>query len=226
MKIDMTKRLLIAVVIAVGSSIPAFAANSFNGNNLNTINHIGGVKTSSALLSDSTAVLQYMRLQLFKNTINTDDTYIGFSPAYKTQYSAIEDAPYFQGFGQVNLCSFSSDNVPLAINKLPLPGLKSLIIPLKVSAKEGGVYSLNMIDMVAIPKLFEVWLMDAYQKDSLDMRANKTYAFNLNKADTNSYGSKRFSLVIRQNPELGVHLLDFTATKATGGAQTTWTTEN
>ncbi len=226
MKMNMTKRLLLTIVIALGGSIPTFAANSFSRNNLNAINHISGLKTNAALLSDSTPVLQYMRLQLFKNTINTDDTYIGFSPTYKTQYSAVEDAPYFQGFGQVNLCSFSSDNMPLAINKLPLPGLQSLTIHLKVEAKESGVYSLNMIDMVAIPQLFEVWLMDAYQKDSLDMRANKTYSFNLNEADTNSYGSKRFSLVIRQNPELGVHLLDFTATKATDGAQTTWTTEN
>ena len=226
MKINMTKRLLLAVVIALGGSITAFAANSFNRNDLNIVNHISALKTNSALLSDSTPVLQYMRLQLFKNTINSDDTYFGFNPSYKTQYSAIEDAPYFQGFGQVNLCSFSSDNVPLAINKLPLPGVHSLTIHLKVSARSSGIYSLNMIDMVGIPQLFEVWLMDAYKKDSLDMRANKTYSFNLNEADTNSYGSKRFSLVIRQNPELGVHLLNFTATKATDGAQTTWTTEN
>jgi hypothetical protein len=227
MKINMAKRLLLAVVIALGSSIPAFAANSFNGNDLNIINHIRGLKTSATILSsDSTTVLQYMRLQLFKDAINTDDTYIGFNPTYKTQYSAMEDAPYFQGFGQVSLCSFSSDNMPLAINKLPLPGVQSLTIHLKISAKEDGVYSLNMIDIVAIPQLFEVWLMDAYKKDSLDMRANKTYAFNLTEADTNSYGSKRFSLVIRQNPALGVHLLNFTATKATDGAQTTWTTEN
>jgi len=226
METNMAKRLLLAVVIALGSSIPSFAANSFNGNDLNNINHISELKTSAAILSDSTPVLQYMRLQLFKDAINTDDTYIGFNPSYKTQYSAIEDAPYFQGFGQVSLCSFSSDNVPLAINKLPLPGVQSLTINLKISAKESGMYSLNMIDMLAIPQLFEVWLMDAYKKDSLDMRANKTYTFNLTEADTNSYGSKRFSLVIRQNPALGVHLLNFTATKAPDGAQTTWTTEN
>jgi len=173
-----------------------------------------------------TAIAQHLRLQMAKDSINTDDTYIGFGAGFKTQYVFNEDAPYLPGEGKVGICSISSDNIPLAINKLPLPGQQSLTIKLKVKATEDGNYSLNMTEEVAIPQLYDIWLMDAYKKDSLDMRANKTYAFNLIKADTNSYGSNRFSLVIRQNPALGVHLLNFAATKAATGARVTWTTEN
>lgn len=60
------------------------------------------------------------------------------------------------------------------------------------------------------------------------MRHNTTYSFNVLKTDTNTYGSKRFSLVIRQNPAYVYHLLDFTATKVAGirQVQVLWKTEN
>jgi hypothetical protein len=115
--------------------------------------------------------------------------------------------------------------VALAINKLPLPKLNKTVIPLNVTASAYGTYKLNMTELKGIPQLYEVWLMDNYNKDSLDMRHNTTYAFDMT-TDTNSYGSNRFQLVIRQNPALAVHLLNFTATKASDGAQTVWVTEN
>jgi DUF2075 family protein len=72
--------------------------------------------------------------------------------------------------------------------------------------------------------------MDAFKKDSLDMRHNTTYTFNVLKSDSNTFGSKRFSLVIRQNPAYAYHLLDFAATKVTSSTdkevQVTWKAEN
>jgi hypothetical protein len=165
------------------------------------------------------------RIKIAKDSVTTDNTLINFSTTAKTTYSATEDAVYFTGFGAVSLASLSSNNIPLAINALPLPA-KSLTIGLKVGAKADGIYKLTMTAVKAIPVLFDVWLMDNYKKDSLDFRNNPNYNFNLYLADTNSYGSKRFSLVIRQNKALAVHLLNFTAVKATGGIQTTWVTEN
>ena len=169
---------------------------------------------------------QYLRLQLAKDSVNTDETYIGFDPAAQTQYVINEDALYMQGMSDVSFSSISSDNVPLAINRLPYPKQQPRIINLKVMAAADGLYTLNMTQLIAIPTLYKVWLMDAYKKDSLDMRQNRTYAFDVALADTNSFGSKRFSLVIRQDPALAIHLLNFTAVKATGGAQIGWSTEN
>jgi hypothetical protein len=169
---------------------------------------------------------QHLRLQLAKDSINTDDIYIGFDPAASSKYVFNQDGPYKPGNGKVSLSSISSDNVALAINRLPLPKLIKTTIRLNVNATADGVYKLNMTEVIAVPQLFEIWLMDAYKKDSLDMRHNATYAFSLYKADTNSFGSNRFSLGIRQNPALGVHLLNFTAIKTPSGAQATWQTEN
>ena len=168
---------------------------------------------------------QHLRLQLAKDSINTDDIYIGFNSGASARYVENEDAAYKKGNGEVSLSSFSADSVQLSINKLALPHLQPGIIPLFVTARDYGTYSLNMTEMAAIPRIYEVWLMDKFKKDSLDIGHNPSYAFDIT-TDTNSYGSNRFSLIIRQNPALGVHLLDFTAAKASNGAQIVWKTEN
>ena len=173
----------------------------------------------------TTNTLEYMRIQLVQDAVNTDAILIDFKPGSSTAYDKNEDAIYFQGFGNLSMASLSNDNVALSINTLPLPKT-SLTIGLAVNAKTGGIYKLNMIDIKAIPKIFEIWLMDNYTKDSLDFRNNSSYAFNIYTSDATSYGRQRFSLVVRQNPALGIHLLNFTATATNGGAQIAWLTEN
>jgi hypothetical protein len=154
---------------------------------------------TSSLNSDTAGnnVNGFLRLQVSKDSVNSDNILISFNPSAKTIYVAGEDAPTFQGFGQVSLSSLSSDNIPLAINTLPLTN-KGLKIQLKVGAKIDGVYSLDMKAISGVPAMYEIWLMDNYKKDSLDYRSNSTYAFNVYNADTASVGSNRFKLVIRQ----------------------------
>lgn len=177
------------------------------------------------------ANMQYLRLQLAEDTVNTDDMLLQFRSNISTAYKSNVDVPYKVGFGDVSLASMSSDHVPLAINVQPFPKT-SESIGLTINATTDGIYSLNMKDLVSIPQLYDIWLMDAYKKDSLDMRHNKTYSFNVLKSDTNSFGSKRFSLVLRQNPAYAYHLLGFTATKVAVGnnsamqVQLVWKTEN
>lgn len=182
-----------------------------------------GIKT--AIHFNFVDTVPHLRLQLYKDSLITDDIYIGFKAGASTKYVVNQDAIYFQGFGVISFAGISSDNVKLAIYRVPLP-VKSEAIRLYAGAKASGAYKLNMTEMEGIPALYEIWLMDAYEKDSLDMRQNPTYSFNIVKADSNTYGSYRFSLIIRQNPALAFHLLDFTAVKAADGAQISWKTEN
>ena len=167
----------------------------------------------------------YLRLQLALDSINTDDLYIGFCSTAKKSYAENEDAPYKPGDGMGSLSSRSSDSVALAINVLPFPK-QSDTIPLSLKARNTGIYELKMTELELIPQLFDIWLMDAYKKDSLDMKHNKTYAFNIDKNETASYGEKRFSLIIRQNPAYAYRLLSFSGIKTPAGAQLTWITEN
>ncbi len=168
---------------------------------------------------------QFLRLQLALDSVNTDDMLISFNDKAKTSFNIAEDAPYRQGNGKVSLASLSSDNVLLAINTRPLLH-QGQTIPLKVGAYADGVYTLNLTALEKIPQLYDIWLMDAYKKDSLDLRHNRTYSFNIALSNPATYGSGRFSLVIRQNPALALRLLRFNATKTLSGAQIVWTTAN
>ena len=171
------------------------------------------------------AVKGYLRVQVAADAVNTDDILINFNSAASLAFVRSEDAPTFNGNGFITLSSLSSDNVPLAINASPLP-VQSEKIKLMVNAKADGTYSLNLTKLSTIPANFEIWLMDNYKKDSLDFRNNPSYAFDMKIADTTSYGSGRFSLVIRQNPGMTMHLLSVDATKVTTAAKLSWTAEN
>lgn len=173
----------------------------------------------------NTAVTGSLRVALEKDAINKDDILIMFAPTTSPAFVFNEDASYFPGYGLVGLSSLSSDGVLMTIDKRPFPAV-STAIPLNITATASDIYKLNLTLINSIPVNYDIWLMDAYKKDSLDFRHNPTYSFNLNLADTNSFGSHRFSLVIRQNPALKVHLLDFITDKAKGGVQVTWKTEN
>jgi hypothetical protein len=173
---------------------------------------------------------QYIRLQVMgKDSAISEQTMIRFKDLAPLTYTPDVDALYKPGFGQASLSTKSSDQVDLSINSIPLPKQKSEAIKLSVNANNSGIYTLKLRDMIAIPQLYDIWLMDAYKKDSLDMRQNKIYSFNIYKNDTASFGSNRFILVIRQNAAYAYHLLNFTASKVPTvirQVQVVWTTVN
>ncbi len=168
----------------------------------------------------------YLRLELAEDSVNKEETIVRFDNSAKNAFVINEDSQYLPGSGEVSLSSMSSDSVTLAINTMPFPKQKQTVVKLNVNPIADGIYNLNMTGINNVPQLFEIWLMDAYNKDSLDMKHNSSYKFNVTRSDTNSFGSNRFSLVIRQDPAMGIHLLKFTATKASGGAEIAWKTEN
>jgi hypothetical protein len=194
------------------------------GGNLFLNARLQNTNVKSAL--NQASQLKYLHLKLQKDTSSVDGMIVVFNSNAKSQFDKREDALYKPGNGSASLSCMSSDNIALAINSQSFPKLQASVIPLTVNAVTDGLYKLNMIAIKNVPALYDVWLKDAYKKDSLDIKHNPTYSFNIYKSDATSFGANRFSLVIRQNPALGVHLLNFTAQKATGGAQVIWKTEN
>jgi hypothetical protein len=172
------------------------------------------------------AANQYLLLEMGLDAVNKDNTYIGFSSTAKPQYVFNEDALYNPGTGKVSLSSLSGDSQLLAINKMPYPTTVSDTIRLKVGAQAAGVYTLKMTNTESIPDLYEIWLKDAYTKDTLNMRQNPVYTFNVDFSNATTYGASRFSLIIRQNYTKRLHLLNFDADKITGGVQLNWKTKN
>jgi len=171
-------------------------------------------------------VRQFLHFKMSMDSINTDETLINFNASTKTGYSMMEDAQYRLGTGKVSLSSISSDNVLLGINQLPLS--KGLVIPLKVSAAANGNYTLSLKASGGIPQLYAIWLKDAFTKDSVDLRATTSYSFAINKTDSTSFGSKRFIVVISEDPAMAYKLLTFTADEVGNSkhVQLNWTTKN
>jgi sugar lactone lactonase YvrE len=178
--------------------------------------------------ASESAYNSFIRLKLVTDSINYADMIIGFNSSSTAKYNANEDVQYLRGSGAPeSISSTTCDNVKTSIKWLPLPkNTLNEVIKLNVGASATGLYKLQRTDFKEIPAIYEVWLMDRYKKDSLDIRNNTTYAFNVDLTDTASFGSNRFEVVILENPQLRVHLLDFSAAKANNGAQIVWKTEN
>ena len=161
----------------------------------------------------ASAPLQYFRIKMIKDNLSTDETMIRVKNDGSLNFINNVDAPYKQGSGAVSLAGYTNDKIDVAIKSIALPHLQAESYGLNVNANATGIYKLTLKDIVAIPRLYDVWLMDNYKKDSLDMRQNITYQFYLDRADTSSYGNKRFTLIIRQNPAYAYRLVNFNATK-------------
>jgi hypothetical protein len=134
------------------------------------------------------------KVMIQKDSAQLDETMVMFDHTASTMYFNSQDAVYFPGFGAASLCSLTSDNITCAIQKLPY--LHEYPIGFKVGAKSDGIYILRLTYANQVPKSIRFWLKDKYVKDSLDLRVGN-YAFNVVKADTNTYGSGRFTVVLR-----------------------------
>jgi hypothetical protein len=152
-------------------------------------------KTGVSTDPDTVANKVAFRLRLMKDSTDYDETMIAFKPGASPDYLAGEDGLFFQGFGPVNLASISADHTNLSINTLPYH--QNMSIGLDVIAKDSGVLSLDISYQSNLPPTTQIWLKDMYLKDSLNLTSKK-YSFTVNKADTGSFGSKRFCIVMKE----------------------------
>ncbi|SHN37242.1 T9SS type A sorting domain-containing protein [Mucilaginibacter sp. OK098] len=138
---------------------------------------------------------------------------------------AEDDAKDMNGTtGPVVMSSLSSDNIRASVNHMP-DYTKGVNVKLYANARADGQYKLKIEDIRNIDTLYDIYLIDHYKKDSLDIRRYGTYLFDISKADTSSYGGSRFELSVRPRPLPVYRLLNFTAQKVTGGVQVSWKTE-
>ena len=168
-----------------------------------------------------------IRVQLFKDSINTDEIVVRLNNQNTTAYSINEDAEDMGGINAaVSLSAMSSDSVKLAISSLPFPKKTPQIVPLFVDATHTGSYQLKLTQLKGLRPIYQVLLIDGSRQDSVDMRTNPVYNFYLDKGDSTTFGSGRFQLVILQNQAFALHLLSFDGNKTTSGSLLNWIAEN
>lgn len=134
------------------------------------------------------------KIKLVKDSFISDQTFFVFNQNFSFDYVVNEDAPYFSGMGQVVLSSISSDGWNLAINSLPYH--QDMSIRLYVNSIKEGTFYLQKSYSNNIPSNIHVWLKDTYLKDSVNI-FKTNYKFKMKKTDTNSFGSKRFKLILK-----------------------------
>ena len=168
-----------------------------------------------------------IRLQMVKDSINTDEIVVRLDDSASTAYSINEDASDMGGISAaVSLSALSSDSVKLAINVLPFPKKSSQAIPLYVDAISAGAYQLKLTELRNLSQVYQVMLKDSYLQDSVIMREGSSYGFSIDKSDSSTFAGNRFQLVISQGPQKQLKLVAFGADKAQGGSLINWKVKN
>jgi hypothetical protein len=164
----------------------------------------------------------YMKIE--KDSVTYNYCGIYFRKDWSATF-AEDDAKDMNGTtGPVVMSSLSSDNIRASVNHMP-DYTKGVNVKLYANASTNGQYKLKIEDIRNIDTLYDIYLIDHYKKDSLDIRRYGTYLFDISKADTSSFGGSRFELSVRPRPLSPYKLLNFVAQKVTGGVQVSWKTE-
>ena len=132
------------------------------------------------------------KIRLQQDSAAIDETCFIFKHSATTAYSASGDARYFPGMGIGSLSSFTGDGIECAIQTLPYS--PRVAIRLNTGFRSSGIYMLKL-SFLQSSAAIHIWLHDAMKRDSMDLRVGN-YAFNVNTADTSSFGANRFKVVL------------------------------
>ncbi|MBD1383771.1 T9SS type A sorting domain-containing protein [Mucilaginibacter rigui] len=165
-------------------------------------------------------------IKMVQDSANYDIAYVRFLDTYKNEYDENEDADDINGSGQnVFLSAMTIDNHAVAVASQPLDKKKTSVF-LTVNDNFSGLYTIQKMNLSGIPEVYDIWLMDHFKNDSLDLRANDTYKFNLDKANPLTYGSTRFEIVLRKKALPPYALVSFNGQKTGTDVLLKWNTVN
>jgi hypothetical protein len=184
--------------------------------------HADALPTSIIPTADAPAGLH---LKLQKDSVAYDECGIYFSNAWSDKYDQ-NDSFDLDGLDpQVYLSSFTSDSVRTSINALSTYTTGKRV-KLYVRAVADGSYTLSLEDFLNIDtSLYNVYLIDNMQKDSLNLINTKTYTFSLAAADTSAFNN-RFVLAVELKNLPAYQLLTFSGQKVSTGVQLNWKASN
>jgi hypothetical protein len=175
---------------------------------------------NSVPAENEAAVIQ---LEMRLDSANADFTSIRLASNFSSDFNESEDIDDLTGNGQkVFFGSLTADGRLVAANATPLLKQKTSVY-LSASGSTAGLYTIKKLSVTGIPNIYDVWLMDHFKKDSININDNKQYNFNID-YNPDSYGNKRFELVIKRKLLPPYKLLSFTGKKINTGNQINWKT--
>lgn len=204
-----------------------FKANT--GGNLNFTESMKTATQPIPLLMSTSPVIQkegFITMQMVQDSANYDVTLLRFSNDYNENYLNTEDADDLSANGQtVFLGAMTADKHLVSTASQPLNKKKTAVY-LSVDDASSGTFTLNKMSLTDIPEKYDVWLKDNYKKDSLDLRANSSYSFNIDKNNAATFGDNRFEVAISLKTLPPYKLITFNGQKNTTGNVLKWNTQN
>lgn len=167
-----------------------------------------------------------VKLQMVQDSANYDVAQLRFADNYISNYVDTEDADDLNGSGQtVFFGAMTADKRLVGIASQPLDKKKTSVF-LSVNDSSSGTFSIKKEDISNIPDKYDVWLMDHFKKDSLNLRADSTYNFNLDKSNPLTFGDARFEVVIRIKDLPKYQLTSFSGKRSQGANLLQWNVQN
>ncbi|RYE35097.1 MAG: T9SS type A sorting domain-containing protein [Sphingobacteriaceae bacterium] len=161
--------------------------------------------SNPAVLSGKTAFdIDFIRLNLQKDTVEQDDILITFKDGQSENYVQQEDIEDLSGQNAAaSLSSISKEKKQLAVNAYP-PVKNTTAIPLYVDAAADGSFKLKLTDWSASFKTQNVYLKDNFTGDSVNLSKQQEYAFFIRKNTEATFGGDRFVLYFQQQTVIAV----------------------
>jgi len=149
-----------------------------------------------------------------------DETVVVFNEASSAAYNNQEDALHFDG-EVVNISTLVGAS-KLAINFMP-PMPQVIEIAMNVSANATGSY-LMRFDVSEYYLQHELVLKDNFLNQTVPITPGLVHSFNIDRANSQSLGAGRFSVLVEPPVVLPVGIVGFTAKKQNEGVSIMWTT--
>lgn len=149
-------------------------------------------------------------LKMVQDSANYDMTQLRFLSSYDKNYINTEDADDLNANGQaVFLGAMTADKHEVAIASQPL-STDTTSVYLSINDNTSGLYTIQRSNIANIPDMYDVWLIDHFKKDSLDLRNNNSYSFNIDKGNAATFGNSRLEVVVRKKALPPYKLVSFT----------------
>ncbi|RYY30091.1 MAG: T9SS type A sorting domain-containing protein [Sphingobacteriaceae bacterium] len=207
------------------STTPVLLMNARVKDGFNLPVNIMGAPTGSGIGTIATGINSSLMLQLKTDSINFDGIGLFFNKNGQSKFDKNDGADMDGMSPNVFLSSYSADKIRLAINKMPNIET-NMRIKLYVDATSTANQQLGITSMANIAPKYNVYVIDHYKKDSVQLGTNKAYNFMVNRADTSSIGGNRLELVFKLDPQGAYKLLDFTGKINSRSIVLNWTTKN
>ncbi|MVN21827.1 T9SS type A sorting domain-containing protein [Mucilaginibacter arboris] len=152
--------------------------------------------SNPAVLGGKTPLaMDFLRLKLQQDSLNQDDILLTFKDGQSEDYHQEEDVDDLTGMNaSVSLSALSkTEKKLLAVDALPQAKQVSTIA-LFVDAAANGHYQLKLTDLSDNFKNTPVFLKDNFTADSVDLHNQPHYAFFIDKNNTATFGSGRFTI--------------------------------